>query len=191
MATFLTHSTATAQWHALVLEAESAAHCRLVEDLESYLVFLLMRFSSRPDMASKVMAIEYLNGMLAGGHIRQERLRDVGDQCLLYSGLFPDQAEQRRVRISYFVDLGRSAYQQLSTHLAKSHAVLYAHLSQDFVALMDVLHAIRHLGNNKPCLDPLQAYELWNDTGSQQAYQALRQVTKTEPMRRVEDKEIH
>jgi len=180
MATLLTHPTATAQWHALVSEAEAAAACQLVEELESYLVFLLMRFSNRPEMANSVMALDYLNSMLAQGTIRQEKLRDVGDQCLLYSGLFPQQAEQRQVRISYFVDLGRSAYQQLSDRLANSYAELYAHLSQDFIALMDVLHAMRKLGSSLPCLEPLPAYELWSDTGSRQAYQALREATQVQ-----------
>lgn len=182
MATLMTHSTSTAQWHALVTEAESVAACPLVEELESYLVFLLMRFSRKPEIAGNIMALDYLNGMLASGQVKQGRLRDVGDQCLLYSGLFPQQAGRRQVRVSYFVDLGRSAYQQLSFGLANSYAELYAHLSQDFVALMDVLHAIRRLGGSAPCLDPLPAYELWNDTGSRQAYQTLCQVSNGQPL---------
>ncbi|MEO5573983.1 MAG: hypothetical protein ABIR48_05825 [Gammaproteobacteria bacterium] len=182
MTTLVAHATATAQWHALVTEAESAAACPLVEELESYLVFLLMRFSRKPEMTGNIIALDYLNGMLARGHVKQSRLRDVGDQCLLYSGLFPQQAGHRRVRISYFVDLGRSAYQQLSCGLGNSYAELYAHLSQDFVALMDVLHAIRRLGSPVPCLDPLSAYELWNDTGSRQAYQTLRRTSNAQPV---------
>lgn len=192
MATFITHSTAAAQWHALVTEAESAASCPLVEELESYLVFLLMRFSRKPEMTGNIIALDYLNGMLASGQIKQGRLRDVGDQCLLYSGLFPQQAERRQVRISYFVDLGRSAYQQLSEGFADSYAELYAHLSHDFVAMMDVLHAIRRLGNPLPGLNPLSAYELWNDTGSRQAYKTLRQLTNAEPVAvNEQDKSLH
>lgn len=178
MATLVTHPTASAQWHALVNDAERAAACPLVEELESYLVLLLMRFTRRPEMVGNALALDYLNGMLAQGRSRQDSLRDVGDQCLLYSGLFPQQAARRQVKISYFVDLGRSAYQQLSTTLASSYAELYVHLSQDFVSLMDVLHAIRSLGSDLPRLDPFSAYELWADTGSRQAYRALRAVSQ-------------
>ncbi len=192
MTTFVIHSTATAQWHALVTEAESVACCPLVEELESYLVFLLMRFSCKPEIVGNIIALDYLNGMLASGQVKRGRLRDVGDQCLLYSGLFPQQAERRQVRISYFVELGRSAYQQLSVGLGSSYTELYAHLSQNFVALMDVLHAIRRLDNSAPCLDPLPAYELWNDTGSRQAYLALSQVTKEKPITlKEQDKNTH
>lgn len=174
MATLDIHPTATAQWHALINEAETAAARPLVEELESYLVFLLMRSTRRPEIAGKVLALDYLNGMLARGHIRQDRLRDVGDQCLLYSGLFSEQAGRRQVKVSYFVDLGRSAYQQLSVTLKDSYSQLYAQLSQDFIALMDVLLAIRRSGSAKPWLEPLSAYELWRDTGSREAYRALR-----------------
>ncbi|MEO5703117.1 MAG: hypothetical protein ABIQ54_04455 [Gammaproteobacteria bacterium] len=192
MATFVTHSTATAQWQALVAEAESAASCPLVEELESYLVFLLMRFSRKPEMASNIIALDYLSGMLASGQVKQGRLRDVGDQCLLYSGLFPQQAERRHVRVSYFVNVGRSAYRQLSMGLANSYTDLYAHLSQDFVALMDVLHAIRRMGSPLPCLAPLPAYELWNDTGSRQASEALRRITNAQPVAvNEQDKPLH
>lgn len=182
MPTLMTHPTVVAQWHALVTEAESAAACPLPEQLESYLVFLLMRFSNRPEIADKVLALEYLHAVLAEGQLQKNNLRDVGDQCLLYSGLFPQQAERRRVRVSYFVDIGRTAYQQLSGQLANSYAGLYANLSQGFVDLMDVLHAIRRLGSTFACLEPLPAYELWADTGSRQAYLALREKTQGEPI---------
>ena len=38
------HATDTAQWQALVHEAEAAAECSLSVETESYLVFTLMRF---------------------------------------------------------------------------------------------------------------------------------------------------
>ena len=55
MAKLVIQPTSTAQWHALVSEAESAASCVLNEDLESYLVFLLMRFASNPHMLARVI----------------------------------------------------------------------------------------------------------------------------------------
>jgi hypothetical protein len=174
MPMLMTHPTAVAQWHSLVTQAESAADCPLPEPLESYLVFLLMRFSARPELAGKVLALEYLNAVLARGQLQRQHLRDVGDQCLLYSGLFPHQAARRRVKVSYFVDLGRSAYQQLSARLANSYAELYAKLAQNFVSVMDVLHALRRLDGSLPGPEPLSAYQLWADTGSPAAYKILR-----------------
>lgn len=191
MATLVMHPTATAQWYELVNEAEAAAHCSLVEELESYLVFLLMRFANRPEITGTTLALEYLNSVRATGRLQQEQLKDVGDQCLLLSGLFPHLAERKRVKISYFVDLGRVAYQQLSTLLRNSAAPLYAHLSQDFVPLMDVLQIIGR-GNGNSALEPLPACELWGDTGSRLAFETLRQVSpRALPVRHLDAQNIH
>ena len=163
--------TELAQWHALVSEAQVASSRQLDESLESYLVFLLMRFSGQPEMARRIMAMEFLEAQREPG-LKSDRLRDVGDQCLLFSGLFPKLAEKRLVKVSYFVALGRTAYDQLSGMVDRHSDRLYGRLAQTFVGIMDVLHAMRGL-SGEPVLDPLAAAELWADTGSQSAYQAM------------------
>ena len=110
MESLVIQPSATAQWHALVGEAEQACATRLGEELESYLVFLLMRYTESPEIANSVLALDYLHSMEAIGHLRETQLREVGDKCLLYSGLFPARAERRRVNSSYYVKLGMGAY---------------------------------------------------------------------------------
>lgn len=173
--------TSTAQWHALVSEAEAVANRQLDETLESYLVFLLMRFIARPDFAGRAMAIEYLHGLSESGQLQEVQLRDVGDQCLLYSGLYPRHAERRLVRVSYYVDLGRGAYGALAERLRHAGAEVYQELCEGFVALMDVLQAMRPLDGAAP-LAPLQSLELWADTGSPGALRGLRSVTDATPV---------
>lgn len=181
MADLVLEPTATAQWQSLVLEAEAACECRLGEELESYLVFLLMRFVAQPDLAGRIMALEFLNGALSQGSQRTAQLRDVGDQCLLFSGLFPAQAERRLVRVSYFVDLGRSAYDMLARHLERAAGDIYLNLAEGFVNLRDVLQAMREL-DGQPALGTLQQLELWADTGSRRAWQAVRDATDALPV---------
>lgn len=137
--------TSTALWYKLVCEAQANIDIRLEQELESYLVFLLMRFTDKPKILSNIMAIDYLNGQLAGGNVRHEMLRDVGDQCLLFSGLFPNMASRRRVRLDYYIDLGRGAYLNLSDTIQSSFSDVYAQLSHSFVSLMDVLQVIRNI----------------------------------------------
>ena len=182
MAGLVVDRQATAQWQALVQEAE--AHCgyQLNEELESYLVFLLMRYTGRPELAAKVMALDYLEGSHTTGNERRERMRDVGDQCLLYSGLFPKRAEKRRVRVSYYVDLGRSAYHNVSEVAQAAMAQMFANLAESFVQLMDTLQAMRAINRENEPLDPLQAFELWQDTGSQRARTVLRQTSQAQPI---------
>jgi hypothetical protein len=182
METLVLHPTSTAQWHALVNEAQAAADTRLDEELESYLVFLLMRFAGQPQVTARVLAIEYLDGLLALGWQGRERLRDVGDVCLLYSGLFPQMATRRRVRVSYYIDLGRAAYRELGYRLGRGRAPFYVHLAQAFVSLMDVLQATRTLRSRGPTLRPLEAFELWEDTGSTAARRSLQAITVALPV---------
>ncbi len=182
MQSLLLHPTPTAQWRAIVHEAQAAADRHLDEDLESYLVFLLMRFTDRPEMVNAVLALEFLSGVASLGSLRQERLRDVGDQCLIYSGLFPRQAERRCVNIGYFVGMGRTAYQQLSDVMRHQHSELFGQLAQAFVALMDVLQMIRELGEGRPSLDLLRAMESWSATGSRYALHVLQGATDATPV---------
>lgn len=170
--------TSTAQWQKLILEAEQACSVSLNEDTESYLVFLLMRFVEKPEMASSVLGLEFLQGAQDLSRARAEKLRDVGDKCLLYSGLFPGRAERRRVNISYFVKLGQAAYSTLSDY---SHplAALYYELCCKFVMMMEVLQTTRELSEDaRTALTALQAYSLWEEVGSQHALENLRHYTK-------------
>ena len=73
------HATDTAQWQALVHEAEAAAECSLSVETESYLVFTLMRFVGRARLSKTCLALGYLAGLLQRGPLRRQGLRDVGD----------------------------------------------------------------------------------------------------------------
>jgi hypothetical protein len=169
------------QWQALVVEAEELCGIQLDEELESYLVFTLMRYLRRPEMAHRILALDFLEAQQSSRQHRSQVLRDVGDQCLLFSGLFPRRAERRRVRVSYYVDLGRSAYQNLADSLTKT-AHLFAHLAEEFIAAMDTLQAIRVIGQRDSGLLPNEAYELWQDTASRQAYEQLLRQTGGQPV---------
>jgi hypothetical protein len=177
MSEIILQPTAAAEWQNLVKEAEKTGHFELGEELESYLTFLLMRFTQKPEMAKSVLALEFLNGLEETGRQRIEKLRDVGDKCLLVSGLFPGRAEKRRVRISYFVELGINAYAVLAQS-PQRYAKLYILLQESFVILMDTLHVIRSLSGQEQSLTPLQAQELWVDTASPHARAILRRASQ-------------
>ncbi len=164
-------SSEMAQWHELVCEAEADYGCHLNETMQSYLVFTLMRFMKKQDLVSHVLALKYLHTHNLPDKIKLEQLRDVGDQCLLVSGLYPKRALKRNVRVSYYVDLGRSPYHNLSTCAQQGIGELYHQLADTFIVLMDLLQTIRQY--NTPALQPLAAIELWSDTGSKVAFDQL------------------
>ncbi len=159
--------TTTACWQDLIKEALVKRNCSLSEDLESYLVFLLIRFTKDANLAKSVFALEYLKTQSLSGSIKQEQLRDVGDKCLLFGGFYPKQAHKRLVSLEYFVNLGRGAYNQLADRTYCSSNIppekttdLYYQLAQNFVNLLDVLHQIKNLDNtNNELLDQIINYE--------------------------------
>lgn len=152
-------------WREAIQAAETRCHVNLAAELESYLVSLLIRFTPHSDLARHVMAVEYLRAMQESQSVRRYALATVGDQCLVITGIFPDFANRRQVNTRYFVELGRSAY----ANIADTATDIYTMLAQQFVLLMDVLQAV----NERHILLPLQAYELWQELGSQRALAIL------------------
>lgn len=139
------HPTDTSQWHALLNEAQAMRQCQLNEDVESYLVFLLMRFTEQPEVSSSILALDFLETQHEVGQQRFERLKEVGDKSLLFSGLFPGLAEKRRVQVDYFINLGQSAYGSISVMEDAHTNNLYACLCQEFVLLKELLNSMRSL----------------------------------------------
>lgn len=155
-----TNGNPTALWHELIRDAEQRAHSSLDETLESYLVFTLMRHQGDQQLAGRVMALELLEGLDCRGRRREDALRDVGDRCLLLAGLYPEQARERMVSLSYFVDLGRGSYDQLAAYLRAGLAELYQHLARSFAELVRVLVEVRMLSGVWQGLAPLDQYAL-------------------------------
>jgi len=148
-------------WHALVRDAEARARRTLDEELESYLVFTLMRFTADNQLGARIMALDYLDGVTTqGGRHKGLKLRDVGDRCLLLAGLYPEQARRRHVSLNYFCDLGRSAYGDLAAQLRETLRLLYGRLAQAFTALVTVLIEVRKLSGDWAGVDPLARLEL-------------------------------
>ncbi len=168
---FILDSSELCQWHTLVKEAEQDYGCQLDEAMQSYLVFTLMRFAKDQQLNSKALALDYLSSHQLSSQLRSEQLRNVGDQCLLVSGLYPQSAEKRQVGASYYVDLGRSAYHHISTVTQQGVAELYQQLAESFILLMDLLQTIRQYSS--PAMQPLAALELWNLTGSRAAFEQI------------------
>ena len=177
MAKLLNATSTVALWHDVIYQAENLCEVSLPQEVESYLVFLMIRYTATPDIVNHVMATDLLKGLQSGSGEREVKLQGVGDKCLIFSGLFPQQAEQRLVKISYFVNLGQSSYATLS----REHNDLYWRLAHQFVLLMDVLQSLRQTSDKYPDLLPLQAYEQWSETGSQRAYTILKEYTRHKP----------
>ena len=143
MKSLILHPTEISQWHALVNEAQASTRLVLDENTESYLVFLLMRFSQNSKIIESVIALDFLEAMHLPRRRQLETLREVGDKSLLFCGLFPGIAERRRVNLDYFIDLGQAAYLSVSEMNDQKSGALYLQLSAQFLSLQQILRAMR------------------------------------------------
>lgn len=167
----LVNSTPIALWHDIIHEAEAACTISLKEEIEAYLVYLLARYVNKPEFVKQVIAPEFLQALQSGKAQQQWMMQNVGDKCLLFSGLFPHMADKKLVKISYFVGMGQAAYATIS----KNSSDLYGMLAGQFVTLMDVLQSIRCYSDKVGDLLPMEAYDLWNDVNSKRALRILGQ----------------
>lgn len=145
MNTLILHPTETSQWYAMVNEAEATTGLVLSENTESYLVFLLMRFSQGPRLMESVIALDFMQSMSVSGQRQITLLKDVGDKSLLLCGLFPGIAERRRVSLSYYSDMGQSAYLSAADLQDREWSRLYVQLSEQFPNMQSILRAMRGL----------------------------------------------
>ncbi len=168
-----------AEWYDIVREAESTSGLSVSEELENYLVNLLFRYMDKPEIADAVLSLEFLRAEQQLFFTPYNELRKVGDQCLLYSGLFPERALRRRLKVSYFVELGQLSYQSASKKAINEGdlASLFKHLSERFVRLMDILQSIRSLPGADHQLSLLLAVDLWHDTHSEIARRIIAKHT--------------
>jgi hypothetical protein len=130
-------------WQALVHEAGERAGCTLDESRESYLVLMLLRHQRDGQLLARTQALEWLHAQSLTGRLREDMLRDVGDHCLLIAGLYPAQAERRRVNVRYFIDLGRSAYFGIADAGRSAYTALFGQLAESYGELVCTLRAVR------------------------------------------------
>lgn len=177
MKNLLLQPTPLSQWYCAVSEAHQAAPVELDLQSESYLVFLLHRFTDKPDVLQSVIALDFLKAAHQQGALREHKLREIGDKCLLLAGLFPQRASRRCLRISYFVDLGMTAFDALSDsefNTLDNHTTFHD-LANTFVPMMDVLHTLRSFSRDESVLTAEEASDLWQQTGSLYAFNVLKQ----------------
>jgi len=162
MTAILTDTPQLALWTDLVREAEDAVGARLDEELESYLVFLLIAHTRDVHLHHNAVALDYLGARGESGARHKLELRQTGDRCLLLAGLYPEQAERRMVNVGYFLHLGSRAYDELAAALRAGLAELYQRLARAFARLARVTMEVRrHMRD----IAPLVLHELCTEHG--------------------------
>lgn len=168
--TLITHP----DWTSLIQLAEARSDIQLPSPLETYLIQLLKRFSGDTKLGEQASALAWLAAKQGEAH---EAYGRIGDECLLMVGLFPKQLTRRSLNLNYYIQLGRSAYAALS----QRQSDLYGALAQQFIVLTDVLY---YVPGDAPELLPYDAYQRFQDTGSEHAKRILADYARITPFRR-------
>lgn len=146
MPLLVVNSTPVSEWYSLLSETEAKCQLELGQELESYLVYLLLRFMNKSELYESSLALDFLRALQTHNSLRSMFLRDVGDKCLIISGLYPGFTVKRGLSEDYFKNLGINAYY----HAAKNQespklAELYTLVYSNFTELQLILANLRNI----------------------------------------------
>jgi hypothetical protein len=175
------HLPEAAGWRGLLTQAQQSMGAFLPEAVEEYVVRLLYRMLGSAHAELSLRSADFARQMLNAGAASAHSLAAVGDQSLLFAGLFPDHAIRQRIPLSYFVQMGQHAYREHASTVPEPDRGLFHALGERFVPTLDVLLNIREQNHGGPCLDGLSAFQLWSEAGSSHGWHTLRQITSALP----------
>ena len=134
------------QWLQLILNAEKLTGYQLRHELKNYLSLTLQHYTSELTLPTSIIALSYMEALNLSGTKQSYELRNIGDQCLLLSGLFPERLSRKSISLDYTITIGRQSYSQLAdkNHIEQWDSNLFYSLQDHFIGLVDILYTIRH-----------------------------------------------
>jgi hypothetical protein len=163
-------------FHEAVTSAMKSQQLSASEAASFYLVNLLCEFT-RTRIDSDPLALKLAQARSLAQEERAPVLKQIADQTLYMSGLFPDHLSRRLVSVEYYMELGGIAYHELAAMPRLTSACLrevYEELSDKFSGFVVVLREMRQSMSIYPSTNLLRIYEQWRKTGSQWLEERLR-----------------
>jgi len=166
-----------------VCEARSDLGIEFSDLIEFYLVNLLCDYT-RPTptqtLCDEPLALLYNRALEADLLEQIQMFKDLGDVSLYVAGFFTEFIERSLVDLDYYINMGGTAYGNLSSLLGSRRnglqfADLYQQLGRKFRELVDVLNTIagRTRDPSSGNRDLLRLYERWLRTGSERIRRQL------------------
>lgn len=181
-------------FHEQVDTAVQAAGSPVSEDGVYYLTNLLVERGVQRSERDQPDTLAELHIQAAQGG-RSEAIRsyrELGDQALYRAGFFRGSLKRCSVGVDYYVNMGSTAYDRLSSLLAAPRGAVvgegggrgldevYGELARRFAACTEVLREVREAlragGSAERDVDVLRLYEEWLSTGSPRAAARLREL---------------
>ncbi|OGT47372.1 MAG: hypothetical protein A3F17_03755 [Gammaproteobacteria bacterium RIFCSPHIGHO2_12_FULL_41_15] len=140
--------TTTAEWYELIRESQHHIGLFFDDHVESYLILTLDKFIKEEIHNETPIAIEFLSSISMENSHANQKLRKIGDRCLILAGLFPEHAEKVNVSTTYFIDMGQQAYLTLADRARiKTDPKLFYKLGFQFIDIKSVLNTMRSLSS--------------------------------------------
>lgn len=133
----------TAHWHALIGKAEYLTHHLLPHGIEDYLVRLFLRFEQEDIQDSRKISD---SSQFASS---EEKLRRLGDQCLLLCGFYPQASQEYGIALGEFISMGSEAYTKLSSVVVSEDEMIYEYLASNFTQISELISFISEF-SDKP-----------------------------------------
>jgi len=143
--------TPMSEWYDIVQQSQEKVGYDFDDELQSYLVLTLDHFTTNHSLSSNIIALDFLENANLTNSQDADKLRDVGEQCLILSGLFPNRVLSKNVSLHYLVGMGRNAYNIIAVvnPIQKYDPDLFFSLCDNFVGLMDILYHMRMIDNDR------------------------------------------
>jgi hypothetical protein len=168
-------------FHKKITEASTHLRVKLDERVEFYLVNLLTKFVSSEviagdgvatdDVLSTPLALMLKKAVEAPTEVKPQIYRHLGDSSLYVSGFFQDYFNRKCFDISYYMEMGASAYGQasaLSRGQSRDDALQETldMLAKNFALIVDVVAQASDSSALHQDTTLLNLYDRWNRSGS-------------------------
>ncbi len=154
------------------------------QEAEFYLVNLLNEFSKTENLyttssdqtpTDEPLALMLGRAVEAPPATRNIILKKIGDISLYIAGFFEESLARKLVDITYYVNMGGSAYRSLSSlhTISSPMSQLFEELAKKFVPFTDILSEVSDKTHFHSDSHLLLLYEKWLRTGSNRAKDLL------------------
>jgi hypothetical protein len=172
-----------------VNRATSTLKVDIDDQVEFYLVNLLCDFIDISkvnkdlgvtDILGTPIAMMYKNAVEAPPEQSLRLFRRLGDTSLYIAGFFQDFFNRKTFDIGYYISLGSTAYDSVSSILRSvakredARSETYLKMSEDFTTLVDVVAEVS--ADPTQPIDVLAVYDRWNRCKSDRLRRKLEQI---------------
>lgn len=145
--------------------------------LKVYIIDLLKYFLKSDNLWSdkgsdgrrtrEMLAVSLLKAQTMPPKIKIKTLKSLGDHSLYMSGLFPDFFQRKIIDVDYYVDMGKTAFSNLSDIVGEdTFSHLYSDISKAFEQLVDLLGTISQKVSLSSEENLLRLFDLYEKTNS-------------------------